>query len=196
MLIPMPAAPIAANIEWTLDQPGQVNRSEFTGRRKVTILAAAPRWSAKVTMPPILGEAAALTWRAFAVDLDGVANSFRLVIVEGPQLPGITPHVVGGGQFGHSLATGGWGAAGPKLKRGQFVTINDQPLMLTADIIADGAGNATISFKAYIRVSPVDGLQIEANEPYALVSMTDSKAGWTVGIGQKYAFTFDVEESF
>jgi len=42
MLIPMPAAPIAANIEWTLDQPGQVNRSEFTGRRKVTILAAAP----------------------------------------------------------------------------------------------------------------------------------------------------------
>jgi hypothetical protein len=44
MLITMPASPVAATIDWSLDQPGESNRSEVTGKRRVTLLPAAPRW--------------------------------------------------------------------------------------------------------------------------------------------------------
>jgi hypothetical protein len=86
MLISMPAAPVAANIAWDIDQPGQANRGEFTGRRRATLLAQAPRWYAEVTLPPIIGEARVYDWRAFVVDCDGIANSFRVIACERPQI--------------------------------------------------------------------------------------------------------------
>jgi hypothetical protein len=196
MLIPMPGAPIAASVDWTIDQPGQANRGEFTGKRRVTILSAAPRWYATVTLPPILGEDQVLDWRAFVVDCDGIANSFRVIACERPQITGVDVRVLGAGQGGHQLVTNGWGAAGLKLRRGQFFTSGDQLLMLTAPVVADANGRAVLSFKPYIRFSPADGAQLEVRRPYAVMSMSDPKNGWKVGIGQNYAVSFACEESF
>jgi hypothetical protein len=197
MLINIPAEPVASDIEWTIDQPGQVNRGEWTGRRRVTLLPAAPRWFAKVTLPPITGESRVLDWRAFVVDCDGVANSFRVIACEGDQISGsLDVRVKGGGQGGHALATSGWGSAGLKVRRGQFVTLGDQLLMLNADVIADDSGNATLSVKPYIRIVPADKAPIEVKRPYAVMAMSDPKNGWKVGIGKKYAVSFDCEEAF
>lgn len=197
MLIAIPTDPVASDIEWTIDQPGQVNRGEFTGKRRVTLLAAAPRWYAKVTLPPITGESRVLEWRAFVVDCDGVANSFRLIACERDQIAGsLDVRVLGANQGGHALITSGWGAAGAKLKRGQFVTLGDQLLMLNAAVVADANGNATLSVKPYIRVVPADQASIEVKRPYAVMSMADPKNGWKVGIGQKYGVSFDCEEAF
>ena len=197
MLITMPAAPVPAKIEWSFDQPAQDNRGEFTGKRRVTILSAAPRWYASVTLPAIVGEDRVLDWRAFVVDCDGIANSFRVIACERDQIGG-NPNVVvvGANQGGHALTTAGWGDPGPKLKRGQFVTGGDQLVMLMAPVIADANGRATLNFKAYLRLSPADGARIEVTRPYAIMSMSDPKNGWTVDIGQNYAVTFPCEESF
>lgn len=196
MLINMPAAPTAANIEWNIDQPGQANRGEFTGRRRVTLLTAAPRWFAKVTLPPIVGEDRVLDWRAFVVDCDGIANSFRVIAVERPQIAaGLAVKVKGAGQGGRSIITNGWGDAGQKLKRGQFVTIADQLLMLTAPVVANASGEATLSVKPYVRFATVDAAPVEVRLPYAVMAMSDPKNGWKVGIGQNYAITFDCEEA-
>jgi len=196
MLISMPAAPVAANIAWDIDQPGQANRGEFTGRRRATLLAQAPRWYAEVTLPPIIGEARVYDWRAFVVDCDGIANSFRVIACERPQITGVAVTVRGAGQFAHQLITQGWGAAGRKLRRGQFLTVNDQLLMLQADVIADGSGVAVLTFKPYLRFSPANGAAVEVTRPYAVMVMTDPRSGWKVGIGQNYAVTFKCEEAF
>lgn len=197
MLIPFPAAPVPAKIDWSIDQPAQVNRGEFTGRRRVALLSAAPRWFAQVTLPPILGEDRVFDWRAFVVDLDGVANSFRLVAVERDQLPaGLAVSVDGSAQGGLQLATKGWGAPGLKLKRGQFVTVGDQLLMLRAPVIADEQGKSVLSIKPYLRLSPVDGAPIDVRRPYAVMAMSDPRNGWSVGIGQNYAVAFACEEAF
>ena len=197
MLINIPADPVASDIEWTIDQPGQANRGEWTGRRRVTLLSAAPRWFAKVTLPPITGEGRVLECRAFVVDCDGVANSFRIIACEKDQIAGsLDVRVKGANQGGHSLITSGWGAAGAKLKRGQFITLGDQLLMLNAAVVADADGNATLSVKPYIRVVPADKATIEIKRPYAVMAMSDPKNGWKVGIGQKYAVSFDCEEAF
>lgn len=197
MLISMPLSPVPASVDWTIDQPAQANRGEWTGKRRVVLLSAAPRWHAKVTLPQIIGEDRALDWRAFVVDCDGIANSFRVIACERVQIsPALAVQVEGAGQFGHAIITKGWGAAGQKLRRGQFVTIGEQLLMLTAPVIADDSGRATLSIKPYIRVIPASGASVEVSRPYAVMSMTDPKNGWQVGIGQTYSVSFDCEESF
>lgn len=197
MLVPFPDTPAPATIEWTIDQPGQVNRGEFTGKRRVTLLTAAPRWFAKVTLPPILGEERVLAWRRFVVDCDGIANSFRLVACERPQTSAdLAVRVRGGGQGGHRIVTAGWGGAGAKLRAGQFVTIADQLLLLTQPAVADSDGVATLTVKPYLRFASVDGALVEVRLPYAVMAMSDPKTGWKVGIGQNYAIGFDCEEAF
>lgn len=197
MLIAMPSTPVAREIEWEIEQPSQANRSEFTGKRRVVLLPQAPRWGAKVTLPPIIGEAAVLAWRAFVVDCDGSANWFRLIAVEGRQMPGNPDvRVAGAGQGGNQLATKGWGTAGLKLRRGQMITLADQLLMLNADVVAAADGTALLTVKPYLRTLSVDNAPIEVIRPYAVVSLADSKAGWKVGIGQQYEITFEVEEAF
>ena len=196
MLIQFPASPVPQKIQWTIEQPGQANRGEFTGRRRVTLLSAAPRLHAQVTMPPILGEDRVLDWRAFVFDCDGIANKFRLVACERNQVNESNVVVEGAGQFGQTLATRGWSSSGQKLKRGHFITVGEQLLVVRAPVIADGTGRATISVKPYIRVQPADGAAIEVRRPYAVMSMTDPKNGWEAGVGQNYAVTFECEEAF
>lgn len=196
MLIPFPASPVPAKIRWDIDQPGQVNRGEFTGKRRVTLLSAAPRLHAQVTLPPIIGETRVLDWRAFVFDCDGVANKFQLIACERDQIAEAGVVVDGAGQYGQALATRGWASPGLKLSRGQFITVGEQLLIVRAPVVADGAGRASISFKPYIRLSPADGAPIEVRRPYAVMSMTDPKNGWDVDVGQNYAVTFECEEAF
>lgn len=195
-IVTMPAASVPADVEWRPGPKTQVNRSEWTGRAKTTVLAGAPRWKATVKLPPILGEPNVYAWRAFVVDLEGQANSFRLIACERDQLVGVTPLVNGAGQGGYTLATDGWGAAGTKLKRGQFVTIGDQLLALMADVVANGSGQATLTFKPYIRVVPADNAPIEVRRPWALMKMVDDDAGWAAHIGQNYEIGFQCEEAY
>lgn len=196
MMIPFPDAPVPAKIDWSIDQPGQSNRGEFTGRRRVTLLTAAPRVYAKVTLPEIRGERQIEAWRAFVFDCDGIANRFRLIAVERDQITGVDVRVDGAGQGGHTLTTSGWGAAGQKLRRGQFFTVGEQLVCLQAPVIADGNGRALLTFKPYLRLIPADGAPVEVRRPYAVMSMSDPKNGWAVDIGQKYDVTFDCEEAF
>ncbi|WP_242148929.1 hypothetical protein [Sphingomonas sp. BAUL-RG-20F-R05-02] len=196
MLIAFPASPVPQKIKWDIEQPGQANRGEFTGKRRMTLLAAAARMHATVTMPPILGEDRALDWRAFIFDCDGIANRFPLIACERDQCGETGVVVDGAAQFGHSIATRGWSSPGLKLRRGNFITIGEQLLSVQAAVVADANGKATISIKPYIRVQPNDGDPIEVRRPYAVMVMTDPKAGWEAGIGQNYAISFECEEAF
>ncbi|MBM7407052.1 MULTISPECIES: hypothetical protein [Sphingomonas] len=184
-------------IDWQIDQPAQVNRGEFTSKRRVTLLSAAPRLYASVTLPKIVGEGRVLDWRAFVVDLDGVANKFPLSACERDQIGGdLKITVDGAGQQGHELHTKGWGSAGLKLRRGQFATVGEQLLILMSDVVADANGKATLRFKPYLRVIPLDNEPVAVRRPYAVVSMSDPKNGWAVDIGQQYDITFACEEAF
>lgn len=195
-LVTMPATPVPRKIDWTVDQPAQSNRGEFTGRRRVTLLPAAPRFYASVDLGVIQGEAAIAPWRAFVIDLDGIANRFHLVAVEGDQMTNpLTVSVRGAGQGGFTLATQGWGV-GTQLRRGQFVTVADQLLCLMSDVVADGAGRATLSFKPYLRLAPPDGAAVEVRRPYAVMAMSDPQNGWSADIGKTYPVSFKCEEAF
>jgi hypothetical protein len=195
-IVALPASPGLAEIVWTQAQPTQVNKSEFTSRRRVTILPAAPRWTASVRVVPILGEAAVRPWRSFFAKLQGQAGQFRLIAVEGPQITGVAVQVDGASQAGTTIATKGWGAAGLKLREGCLFTLDDQLITLTADVVADGTGKAILTSAVPVRISPANNAPVEVSLPYGLMSMVDDARPITAGKGQQYTIEFACEESF
>jgi hypothetical protein len=196
MLIDMPTTPVAAEIEWTLDLPSQANRPEFgRGRGRTNILAGGARWSAKITMPEMLNEAAFRPWRSFLARVRGRANSFRVVAVENPQIDSFVQVVVdGAGQQGYALKTRGW-QPGLQLRDGMFVTVGDRLLVVAGNTNVVGAdGRPTINVEPLIPDALADGAPVEVYRPYAVLQMADTRAGYTVGRGQMYAVSFQAEE--
>ena len=85
------------SINWTLVQPTQVNRSEFTSARQVMQLPGASYWKVSADHVPIRGEANIRSWRSFLAKLRGQTNTFRLPAVEGAQHSSSNPFAGPGG---------------------------------------------------------------------------------------------------
>ncbi len=176
-IITLPSCPPIVGINWSYKQPTQVNRSEWTGERRVTILPFATQYTADVQQFEIVDEASFWAWNAFIGDLQGQANKFRLPVVRRAQISGVSPLVNGASQTGTALVTDGWGSSGTKLKRGQWVTISDQLMRLTADVVS-ASGVATLNFDRRMRVSPADNTALVVDSPTALVALTDDTVQW------------------
>lgn len=191
--IDLPRYPVARKIDWSLVQPTQVNRPEFGyGHPRSTILARAAYWTARVEYPVIQGEARFRPWRSALTRLQGRANAFRLVAVEGPQQRFYSEVVVdGAGQQGYTLLTRGW-AEGAYLLDGMFITIGESLFQVVADSeIASTTGKLAISVMPQLPADLTDGVTIEVNKPWALMNLANDQQGWTVDVGQQYLVAFD-----
>lgn len=193
--ITFPSSPKPSGMSWRLVQPAQQNMSEYTGARQV-LASGRGWWECSVTLPPIVGEAAVNPWRAFFGLARGAANDFQVPVNEIAQSSSTaTPLVNGAGQTGRSLNTDGWPNSTTVLSAGQFVTIGNQLLQLTADVVSNGSGQATISFEPAIRVSPADNAAIEYKNPYALMYFVENP-GYSVEPGLIYTLSLNLRESF
>lgn len=192
-IITFPSSPGIASIEWTAPASAQVNRSMWTGRRRVTKLPDAGYWKARVSFVAAVSEADFLGLRAFLAAIEGPANSFRLVAVEGAQNSQTAVKVNGGSQTGLSLGTDGWIGSGTALKKGQLITVGDQLIPVAADCTIS-AGAATISLGRRLRASPADNADVEVRLPWALMALAGDDAGWSVSPGQVYGVAIDCVE--
>lgn len=193
--ITFPSSPAPQSMSWRLVQPAQLNISAWTGARQV-LPSGRGWWECSLSLPPIVGESAVGNWRAFIAAAQGVANDFKVPVNEIAQSSSTaTPRVNGAGQTGRTLITDGWPVSTTVLNGGQFVTIGDQLLQLTANVVSDSSGNATISFAPAIRVSPADNALIEYKNPYALMYFAE-EPGYSVEPGLVYSISFNLRESF
>jgi hypothetical protein len=191
----MPSTPYARSIDWSLVRPVQVNVSEWTGARQALDLGRG-WWECDYTLPPIVGNDAR-AWQVFVALARGGANTFEVLVTPSKQSPFVSavPLVNGGSQTGRSLVTDGWPVSATPLYAGQYVTVNDQLLQLTADVTANGSGQATISFEPPLRASPADNAAIEYLRPYCLMYVTQEPVqGGT--IGQTYTLALKLREAF
>ena len=196
-IITLPSAVRIKRVDWTLDQPAQVNRSDWTKRRQVVTQPGPAIWSATADLVVAVGERAALAGEAFVIDLEGQVNSFRLAACENDQLPrGFRTVIDGDGQYGRALRLRG-GPTGFTLARGHKITVNDQMVMVMADATFDADTRATVTFKPSLRLSPADGTYVECVLPTVLMSLATSSAGWSVDPGQLYQVKqLALEEAF
>lgn len=182
----------------SLYAPAQINRSKWTGRRKVIGLPGTEVWRAKCAVDTIATELEERPWRAFLFALRGPANWFRLNLPCNSHI-GPKPVVAAGATNGYTLPLSGMAVSSTILRAGQFMTVplpsgRFRAVTLTADLVSNGSGVGTATFEPALTEVPTLAATIETTAPFIPVARVDSEIGFShqggvAGIG------FDVEEA-
>lgn len=193
--ITFPSTPKPQSMAWRLVMPSQTNISEWTGRRQ-TVASNRGWWECQFTLPPLVGVTRVNPWRSFVVQARGQVNDFQVPVDPTAQSAVVaTPLINGAGQTGRSLASDGWPVSSTVLQAGQFLTINNQLLQLTANVVSNASGQATLNFEPPIRVSPADNAAIEFKNPYCLMYMLEEPT-ISVEAGYVYSLSLNLRESY
>lgn len=193
--ITFPNNSVIAGLQWKLVMPSQTNISGWTGQRQV-LASNRGWWECVLTPAPIVGDAAVKPWRAFLAQARGMVNDFQVKVHPRPQSAlANTVLVQGAGQTGRSIVTDGWPNSTTVLSAGDYVTINNQLLQLTANVTSNGSGVATLTFEPPIRSAPADNAPVEYRNPYALMYLTEEPA-LSVSVGDVYTLTLNLREAF
>lgn len=180
------------------DAPAQINRSAWTGKRKVIGLPGAEVWTGAVEISDIATEIEERPWRAFLAALKGVQNWFRLYL---PCQSHIGPAPVVGSSpgNGYTLPLTGMTANSRILEAGQHMTVplpsgRFRAVRLTADLITDASGNATANFAPALSETPNVGATVETANPFVPVSSSATRLGFSMDQGVA-GTAFEVEEA-
>lgn len=166
-------------VRWGLVSNTMSFSSPLSGAMQTVEMPGA-RWRCSFVMEN-LSDADAALLQALLVQLRGQANRLLLHNFARPTPRGTatgTPLVNGASQTGVSLITDGWTAGITALRTGDFFGVNGELKMATADAVADGSGNATISFEPPLRSSPADNAAITTNKPLAIFMLSSPDSGW------------------
>lgn len=180
---------------WGLRSNTQVFESPLTGSVQ-TLELPSPRWVATLRFAALNGADAALM-RAFLASLRGRAGRFTLHdhTRERPRGTATAALVNGAGQTGTSLAVDGMGA-GSTLLAGDYLSVNGELKMLTADATADGGGAATLAITPPLRSAPADNAVVTLIKPTATFMLDQDESTWTYINGGYYEMTISCVEVF
>lgn len=193
--ITFPSTPKPQTMNWRLVQPAQNNVNAWTGARQV-VASGRGWWECELMLPPIVGTDNFNAWRGFTAAMRGAANDVRIPVDPTAQSALTnTVRVNGAGQYGRSVNTDGWPNSTTVLKAGQFVTIDDQLLQLTADVTSNGSGEATLTFEPSLRVPTTDNGAVEYKNPTCLMYLQEEPS-YSVEPGYIYSLTLSLRECF
>lgn len=182
----------------TLTSPQQVNRSRWTGRRKVVGQPGIEYWSGKVAISDIATEEEERPWRAFLFGLGGPSNWFRYPLACNDH-PGSNPTVGAGASNAYTLPLAGLTPSTTILAAGQYMTVplpsgRYRAICLTAPLISDGSGHATAQFAPALGETPSLGVTVESVNPF--IPMCPIEDALSIGTDNGVSgIAFDVEEN-
>lgn len=150
--------------------PDQLNRSIWTSRAQVVGLPGAEYWTAKAAIEPMATEDEERPWRAFIFGLKGRQNTFNLPIACQRHVGG-KPLVNAATLAGYTLPLDGMQPSTRILRAGNFLTVplpsgHARAVMLTADLITNGAGEATAQLNFALGEVPANNVIVETAQPY------------------------------
>lgn len=184
MPLSMPASPGFLSSPFRLETNTQRFESPLTKNVQRVLLPGA-RWTCTYSLPA-MNRAQMAEWQAFLMQLEGGVNTFYGFDPDGRTPRGAaatnpgTPLVMGGNQTGSSLIIDGAPAnVTGWLLTGDYITVNDQMVMVTAPVNTDGSGQATIPFKPALRSSPSDNAPVTVQNSTCLMILSDDQqTGW------------------
>ena len=180
------------------NEPAQVNRSAWTGARKVVALPGGSYWSGRIAVENIATELEERQWRAFIAQLRGVQNWFKAPLPCQSHI-GPPPTVAAGAGNGYSLPLAGMSPSTRILETGQHMTVplpsgHNRAVRLTADLVTDAAGNAVAEYAPALNEVPSLGAIIETANPFVPVASTETNL--TIPQSNSIAsLSFDIEEA-
>jgi hypothetical protein len=181
-----------------LSSPAQVNRSTWTGRRKVVGLAGAETWRGSVAIADVATEEDERQWRAFLFALGGPQNSFRFPLPCNTHI-GAKPLVNAATTAAYTLPLDGMQPNARILRAGQYMTVplpsgHARAVCLTADLVTNGSGQATAQFRPALNEVPANNAVVETVEPYVPMAPVEPLMGFDTSQGVS-GTAFEVEEA-
>mgnify|MGYP000083941907 CR=1 FL=1 len=173
------------DLQWALIAKTQVFQSPLNGAIQTGSMPGA-QWSCAFTYND-LDETDSALLEAVLLALEGRAGRIALWNWQRESPRGVgggTPLVRGGSQVGGSLdvdgaplSTTAW------LRAGDYVGVNGELKMLTANVDTNGSGQATLAFKPNLRSAPADNAPLTLTRPTATFMLADDTVSWSV-VGQ------------
>lgn len=157
-------------------------QSPFTGQQQVQNYSG-QWWEGELTLPP-MNPREARDWVGFLVSLNGIRGTFYLGDPYGSDPIGTAagnPEVDTGtvDSTGTELDTRGWDPSQAEvLRRGDYLSVNDELKMVTQTVSSDSNGKATISLEPAFRSSPSEGDSVTVNNPQGIFSLSENKTEW------------------
>ncbi|MFW6198568.1 MAG: hypothetical protein ACOC5E_01965 [Acidobacteriota bacterium] len=150
---------------------------------EVVIQRRGPRW--RTTLEPAATRgASARAWRSFLAQLSTYEETVEVGPPEydGPSTgySGPAPQVDGADQLGTSLDCDGVTADEDILEEGDYLEVNGELKILTADATADGTGAVTFEFRPALREPPDDDAAVEINDPVATFRRREPEGVWSL----------------
>lgn len=185
-------------VELDFDEPAQVNRSAWSGTRKVIGQPGASLWTGQVAVENIATEVEERQWRAFLARLKGVQNWFKVYLPCQSHI-GPAPTVDTGATNGYTLPLTGMTPSTVILEAGQHMSVplpsgHVRAVRLTADLLTDGSGEAVAEFSPALNEVPTLGAMIETANPYVRVAASATRNPIPLSNGIS-GFVLDVEET-
>lgn len=198
-LITVPSQLRFTDVEIWCDAVSNEMRSPFNGKRQVNKLPY-DLWNFEGEILP-LDPVDAGPMKSFLMQLAGKVNTFKLLI-PGSKYPlsayanAVKPKCVNTGVTGTSVIANGITAGATLLKNGDHFNIGDELKVASADIVANGAGQATVTFMPPLRAPTVAGVtELTIQDPYVILAATrDDIARWKIKPPVRSSFKLEALE--
>ena len=185
-----------ASLTWRPESNTKTFRSPFNGASQ-TVRYPGTRWVCSLTFNN-LSDDKSRRLDSLIAELDGEYGRVKIHDWgRGGRTPAGSPGVNGANQTGTELQTSGWTHGVVVLERGDYITVNDELKIVTADVTSTSTGTATVTFAPMLRWSPPDGAAIEVAKPYGIFKLKDNQQGAGNRVpGVFTSYTLELEEAF
>lgn len=139
-------------------------------------------------------------WFAALAQLSKLSNTFKLTPpgYNGPSsgYAGADPVVDGAGQLGLSLTARSATPSTLIVKKGNYIEVNTEFKIVTADATSDVSGNVTINFEPALRSSPADGATIYLQTPRLTMRLMKPVAEWDTDSDDLHRIVLNAIEAY
>lgn len=185
-----------ASLTWRPESNTKTFRSPFNGASQ-TVRFPGTRWVCSLTFNNLSDEKARRI-DSLVAELDGEYGRVKIRDWgRSGRTPAGSPLVDGANQTGTELHSKGWAAGTVVLRQGDYITVNDELKMVTADVSSASNGTALIPFAPMLRSSPPANAVIEVANPYGIFKLKDNQQGTGNRVpGVFTSYTLEFEEAF
>jgi len=173
---------VPSKATWNLKSNTESFTSPLNGSSQ-TIERPGARWKVSLEFPP-LKDPDRGRLEAFLAALNGMAGRFTIWPHGRPGSSPYSPLVNGTLTDFKSLPTKSWPASTVVLRAGDFLAVNGELKMVTADVTSDSSGLASVPVSPPFRKAPAANSVITLNKPRATMMLASDENGIAVVQGR------------
>lgn len=193
--IDWPSGILPSTLDWKLKSNSGTFTSPWTNQTQ-SVRYPGSAWTCKMTLAD-LDDYESRELEVLLVSLDGYSG--RVKLTDWGRAPAVvlgSPVVSGAGQTGRVLRTSGWNPSVTVLKKGDYITVNDELKLILADAVSDSTGFANLQIGPQLRNIPSNASAIEVARPYGIFRLSETENGASRKPGFANDFDLQFVEAF